>query len=104
VSTGDATASDEAGGGDAGRWEIGYGTNTPRYRWKALSTLVAVFLVLYYPAVVFLSLAGEISSPGTATSSVLVLSWLSGIGYSIGTDILRDVREIRGGGGGSRES
>ncbi|MGK7296919.1 MAG: hypothetical protein ACNS61_14035 [Candidatus Wenzhouxiangella sp. M2_3B_020] len=91
-SEGDANPGGEEG--DPGSEQVG----TPRYRWKGLSTVVALFLVLFYPAFLLLQLRGVVASPDGTVSGVLTLAWLSGIGYSVGTDILKEVQEIRGGG------
>lgn len=71
------------------------GTTTTRYRWKGLSTVVALFLVVQFPAFLVVSAVYGFSPDGTVVGT-LAFAWLVGIGYSVGTDILRDVQEIRG--------
>lgn len=86
-SEGDEDAADESGAT----------TTSPRYRWKGLSTLVSLFLVVFYPAFLVVQNAGYLSAPDGTVMGVLTFSWLVAIAYAVGTDIMKDVQEIRGG-------
>lgn len=74
----------------------GPGTTTTRYRWKYLSTLVSLFLVFQFPAfLVLISFYGLEMPEGTVTG-ILAFAWLIGIAYSVGTDIVKEVKDIQG--------
>lgn len=75
--------------------EEGTGTTTTRWRWKGLSTVVALFLVVQFPAFLVVSAVYGYAPDGTVVGT-LAFAWFVGIGYSVGTDIVKDIQEIRG--------
>lgn len=93
-------AEDSGGGGDEATDPAEDGdltTTSPRYRWKGLSTIVTIYLVLLYPVFLYLTLSGQIATPDGTVTGILTLAWLTGIAYAVGPGIMKDVQEIRGG-------
>ena len=72
------------------------GTTDESYRWRYLSTIVVSTVVVGYTALV-LGQAYGLTRPVTGgTWATYSLAFLAAVIYSLGKDIVKDARELRG--------
>ena len=81
------------------------GTTTSDWRWKGLSTLVALTITYAYISVIAIRLLApafgyEVGAVDNGDWAVLTTAFVVGMGYTLGVDTYREMVEIRNGSGG----
>jgi len=73
------------------------GTTSERYRWRYLSTIVTVVVVIGYTGMVLLQATGYAEPTTGGTWATYSVAFLSVVAYSVGVDTLNEVRKQRDG-------